>query len=89
MQILLQQAAGSVKRVSMELGGNAPFIVFDSAHIDNAVAGAMACKFRCSGQVRDNISFLICSVLLFSRPRSEGWPHRGRTSSIYLYPLSF
>jgi len=35
----------------MELGGNAPFIVFDSANIDAAVAGAMACKFRCSGQV--------------------------------------
>jgi len=50
-QILLRQAAGSVKRVSMELGGNAPFIVFDSANIDNAVAGAMASKFRCSGQV--------------------------------------
>jgi len=36
----------------MELGGNAPFIVFDTANVDNAVAGAMACKFRCSGQVR-------------------------------------
>ena len=50
-QILLRQAAGSVKRVSMELGGNAPFIVFDSADIDAAVTGAIACKFRCSGQV--------------------------------------
>ena len=35
----------------MELGGNAPFIVFDSADVDKAVAGAMACKYRCSGQV--------------------------------------
>ena len=35
----------------MELGGNAPFIVFESANIDAAVRGAMASKFRCSGQV--------------------------------------
>lgn len=52
LQILLQQSASSVKKMSMELGGNAPFIVFDSADLDKAVAGAMACKFRCSGQVR-------------------------------------
>jgi len=36
----------------MELGGNAPFVVFDSADLEAAVAGAMASKFRCSGQVR-------------------------------------
>ena len=35
----------------MELGGNAPFIVFDSANVDHAVQGAMVCKFRASGQV--------------------------------------
>ena len=40
-----------MKRVSMELGGNAPFVVFDSADVDKAVAGAMASKFRASGQV--------------------------------------
>jgi len=39
-----------VKRVSMELGGNAPFIVFDSADVDKAVQGLMTCKFRVSGQ---------------------------------------
>ncbi|KAK2190191.1 hypothetical protein NP493_87g05003 [Ridgeia piscesae] len=49
-EILLRQAAGTVKAVSMELGGNAPFIVFDSANIDQAVQGAMACKYRASGQ---------------------------------------
>lgn len=49
-KILLKQSAASVKRVSMELGGNAAFIVFDSANVDAAVAGAMASKFRCSGQ---------------------------------------
>ncbi|XP_060583953.1 succinate-semialdehyde dehydrogenase, mitochondrial-like [Ruditapes philippinarum] len=49
-KILLQQSANTVKKCSMELGGNAPFIVFDSANVENAVAGAMASKFRCSGQ---------------------------------------
>jgi succinate-semialdehyde dehydrogenase/glutarate-semialdehyde dehydrogenase len=49
-KILLQQAAGTVKKVSMELGGNAPFIVFDDADLDKAVAGAVAAKFRNSGQ---------------------------------------
>lgn len=49
-KILLRQSADTVKRVSMELGGNAPFIVFDSADVDAAVAGAMICKFRGSGQ---------------------------------------
>nr|XP_033790393.1 succinate-semialdehyde dehydrogenase, mitochondrial [Geotrypetes seraphini] len=49
-KILLQHAAGTVKRVSMELGGHAPFIVFDSADINKAVAGALASKYRNSGQ---------------------------------------
>lgn len=49
-KILLKQAADSVKRVSMELGGNAPFIVFDDADLDAAVAGAMASKYRNTGQ---------------------------------------
>ncbi|CAH2291958.1 succinate-semialdehyde dehydrogenase, mitochondrial [Pelobates cultripes] len=51
-KILLRYAADSVKRVSMELGGHAPFIVFDSANVDQAAAGALASKFRNSGQVR-------------------------------------
>ncbi|WP_127142995.1 NAD-dependent succinate-semialdehyde dehydrogenase [Pelagibacterium montanilacus] len=49
-RILLAQAATTVKKVSMELGGNAPFLVFDDADIDRAVAGAIASKFRNSGQ---------------------------------------
>ncbi|KAF2980537.1 hypothetical protein EK904_006351 [Melospiza melodia maxima] len=49
-EILLKHAAGTVKRVSMELGGHAPFIVFDSANVDRAVAGALASKYRNSGQ---------------------------------------
>ncbi|MCH2077898.1 MAG: NAD-dependent succinate-semialdehyde dehydrogenase [Rhodobacteraceae bacterium] len=49
-RILLEQAAPQVKKVSMELGGNAPFIVFDDADLDEAVIGAIACKFRNNGQ---------------------------------------
>ena len=48
---LMRQCADGVKRVSLELGGNAPFIVFDSADLDLAVQGAMGSKFRNSGQV--------------------------------------
>ena len=47
---LIAQCAGTVKRTSMELGGNAPFIVFDDADLDAAVAGAMISKFRNAGQ---------------------------------------
>lgn len=49
-KILYQQCASGIKRVSLELGGNAPFIVFKSANLDQAVAGAMASKFRNCGQ---------------------------------------
>lgn len=49
-KILLAQSAATVKKVSMELGGNAPFLVFDDADLDAAVAGAMASKYRNSGQ---------------------------------------
>jgi len=47
---LIQQCATTVKKVSMELGGNAPFIVFDDADLDEAVKGALASKFRNMGQ---------------------------------------
>jgi succinate-semialdehyde dehydrogenase/glutarate-semialdehyde dehydrogenase len=49
-RILLRQAADQVKKCSMELGGNAPFIVFDDADLDEAVKGAIICKFRNNGQ---------------------------------------
>ncbi|OMK89012.1 succinate-semialdehyde dehydrogenase (NADP(+)) [Yersinia pestis subsp. microtus bv. Caucasica] len=48
---LMRNAAATMKRISMELGGNAPYIVFDDADLEAAVAGAMACKFRNAGQV--------------------------------------
>lgn len=49
-KLLMQQSASTVKKVSMELGGNAPFIVFDDADIDAAVQGAMVSKYRNAGQ---------------------------------------
>lgn len=49
-KILMEQGAATVKKVSMELGGNAPFIVFDDADVDAAVEGALIAKFRNAGQ---------------------------------------
>lgn len=49
-RLLMKQSAPTIKRLSLELGGNAPFIVFDDADIDAAVEGAMVSKFRNSGQ---------------------------------------
>ena len=56
---LMAQCAGSVKKVSLELGGNAPFIVFDDADVDQAVQGAMISKYRNSGQT------CVCANRLF------------------------
>ncbi|MEL6677074.1 MAG: NAD-dependent succinate-semialdehyde dehydrogenase [Pseudomonadota bacterium] len=49
-RILMEQCAGDIKKLSLELGGNAPFIVFDDADLDAAVEGAMISKFRNAGQ---------------------------------------
>jgi len=49
-KLLMEQCAGTVKKVSLELGGNAPFIVFDDADLDAAVEGAIASKYRNTGQ---------------------------------------
>jgi succinate-semialdehyde dehydrogenase/glutarate-semialdehyde dehydrogenase len=49
-KLLMKQSSATLKKLSFELGGNAPFIVFDDADIDAAVAGAIASKFRSSGQ---------------------------------------
>ena len=49
-RILMRQCAPTIKKLSLELGGNAPFIVFDDADIDSAVEGAMASKYRNAGQ---------------------------------------
>lgn len=70
-------ATGTLKTVSLELGGNAPFIVFDDADLDVAVEGAMASKFRCTGQtcvwyvdmsiLRETIDILTLSVCSANR----------------------
>ncbi len=49
-RVLMRQCAQHIKKLGLELGGNAPFIVFDDADIDAAVEGAMMCKFRNAGQ---------------------------------------
>ena len=49
-RILMRQCAGTIKKLSLELGGNAPFIVFDDADLDSAVEGAVASKYRNAGQ---------------------------------------
>ena len=49
-KLLIAQASGTVKKVTMELGGNAPFLVFEDADLEAAVAGLMSSKFRASGQ---------------------------------------
>ena len=56
---LMRASADTMKRVSLELGGNAPFIVFDDADLDAAVVGAMICKFRNAGQT------CVCANRLF------------------------
>ncbi len=58
-KLLMQQAASTVKKVGLELGGNAPFIVFDDADVDAAVQGAIAAKFRNMGQT------CVCTNRLF------------------------
>jgi len=58
-KVLLSQCSSTVKKVSMELGGHAPFIVFEDANIDEAVIGAMQSKFRNSGQT------CVCANRLF------------------------
>lgn len=49
-RILMKQCADNIKRISLELGGNAPFIVFDDANLDAAITGALASKYRNAGQ---------------------------------------
>lgn len=89
-KLLTREAAGTMKRVSMELGGNAPFIVFDDADLDVAVEAAMVCKFRCSGQtcvvrlldlVPSPPSSIMCIADLYSAQIDCWYTKRSRTSS--------
>jgi succinate-semialdehyde dehydrogenase/glutarate-semialdehyde dehydrogenase len=68
---LMAQCAGTVKKLTMELGGNAPFIVFEDADLDAAVAGAIASKYRNSGQ-----TCVCANRLLVHAPVYEAFTHR-------------
>jgi succinate-semialdehyde dehydrogenase/glutarate-semialdehyde dehydrogenase len=75
---LMAQCASTIKKVSLELGGNAPFIAFDDADLDAAVDGAIASKYRNTGQT------CVCTNRLFvpgrdlRRLRRRGLPRRLR-----------
>ncbi|MDR0736587.1 MAG: NAD-dependent succinate-semialdehyde dehydrogenase [Zoogloeaceae bacterium] len=69
-KLLLAQAAHGVQKVTLELGGNAPFIVFDDADLEAAVAGAIAAKFRNAGQVCVAVNRILVQERLFA-PFSE------------------
>lgn len=58
-KLLMQQSSGSLKKLGLELGGNAPFIVFDDADLDLAVEGTIGSKFKSSGQT------CVCSNRIF------------------------
>ena len=82
-KLLMAQCAGQVKKVSLELGGNAPFIVFDDADLDAAIAGALTCKYRNSGQtcisanrilVQDGVYDDFLARLHRGRRRARRWP---------------
>jgi len=91
---LIQQCASSVKKVSMELGGNAPFIVFNDADIDAAVQGAMVSKYRNAGQtcVCTNRIFVQQGVLKeftdkFTKAVSELVIGNGLTEGVNIGPM--
>ena len=72
---LMRNAAETMKKVSMELGGNAPYIVFEDADIDAAVKGAIANKFRNAGQVCVSVNrFYIQNPSMTAS--SDNWPMR-------------
>ncbi len=85
-KILIEQCAKTVKKVGMELGGNAPFIVFDDADLEKAVIGAMASKFRNAGQtcvcanriyVQDGVYDKFAEMLAGRGREAQGWRRLG------------
>jgi succinate-semialdehyde dehydrogenase / glutarate-semialdehyde dehydrogenase len=81
-KLLMEQCADTVKKVSLELGGNAPFIVFDDADLDAAVEGAIASKYRNTGQtcvcanrlhlVQDGVYDAFAEKLARRSPQAQG-----------------
>ncbi len=89
-KVLIEQCAKTVKKVGMELGGNAPFIVFDDADLDKAVLGAMASKYRNAGQtcvcanriyVQDGVYEKFAEKLAVAVEGAEGRRRHGRRAS--------
>jgi succinate-semialdehyde dehydrogenase/glutarate-semialdehyde dehydrogenase len=66
-KILMKQCASTVKKLSLELGGNAPFIVFDDADIDAAIEGAMVAKYRNSGQTCVSANRILVQDTIFEQ----------------------
>ena len=90
-KLLMEQCAGTVKKVSLELGGNAPFIVFDDADIEMAVKGAIASKYRNAGQtcvcanrilVQDGVYDAFAQAPRRDRRRDEGRPTASSRASV-------
>jgi succinate-semialdehyde dehydrogenase/glutarate-semialdehyde dehydrogenase len=85
-RLLMAQCAATVKKVSFELGGNAPFIVFDDADLDAAVDGALIAKYRNAGQTCVcanrflSIGHLRCLCQRLAGCAHEGWPAPKRRS---------
>ena len=93
-KLLMQQCAATVKKTAMELGGNAPFIVFDDADLDAAVAGLMLSKFRNTGQtcvcanrilVQDNVYDAFAEKLQLEVQSMQQGP--GTSAGVNLGPL--
>ncbi len=78
-KMLIEKSASTVKKVSMELGGNAPFIVFDDADLDRAVEGAMLAKFRNSGSDLRLHQPLLRAGRPSTTSSSSGWPRQPRS----------
>ena len=74
--LLMRGAADSIKRLSLELGGNAPFIVFDDADLDNAVEGVIVSKFRNGGQTCVCANRILVQARRLRRFRRKAEPAR-------------
>ena len=70
-KLLAKQSADTLKKLSLELGGNAPFIVFDDADLDAAVEGAIASKFRNTGQTCVCVNRFSCKTACTTRSRAS------------------
>ena len=75
---LMRQSADTIKKLSLELGGNAPFIVFDDADLDAAVEGAMISKYRNTGQTCVCANRHLCAARRAAKSSPTSWSRRSR-----------